>query len=148
MMKTFWLIAATFALAVGTATARDSAQDQRNVIKAETTLCDAYEASDADVFRDNLDDHYVQTDTKGVVTHRDQAIAAVARRDPTYVTYSNHDQTVRVYGDAAVVTGISTIQSHSGASKFEGDFQYTETWIHSDGRWKLAASHSTLLRTR
>ncbi len=147
-MKTFWLIAAGWVLVAPVAAARDTAQDQRNVIKAETTLCDAYEASDADVFRDNLDEHYVQTDTKGVVTHRDQAIAAVARHDQTYVTYSNHDQSIRVYGDAAIVTGITTIQSHSGAMKFEGDFQYTETWIHSDGRWKLAASHSTLLRTR
>jgi ketosteroid isomerase-like protein len=147
-MKMHWLIAAGLALSAGSATARDTAQDQRNVLRAEAMLCDAYESSDADVFRDNLDERYTRTDAKGVVANRDQTVASVARRDPTYVTYRNHDQTVRLYGDTAIVTGITTIQSHSGAMKFEGDFQYTDTWIHGDGRWKLAASHASLLRTR
>lgn len=146
-MRFHWLIAAGLALAAGDAIARDAAQDQRSLLKAEANQCDAYEAGDADVFCDTLDEHFTLTDSKGTVTNRDQTIAAVARRDPTCLVFHNHDPSIRLYGDAAIVTGITTIQSHSGASKFEGDFQYTDRWVHADGRWKLAASHASQLRT-
>ncbi len=148
MATMFRWVAAGLVLAAGSAFARDAAQDVHSIARAEATLCDAYEANDADFFRDNLDDRYTRTDTKGVVTDRAHEIAAITRRDPVYAVFRKHDQTIRVYGDAAVVNGITTIQSHSGAMKFEGEFQYTDTWIHADGRWKLAASHTTLLRTR
>jgi ketosteroid isomerase-like protein len=50
-----------------------------------------------------------------------------------------------VYGDAAIITGITTVKSHSDGKPFEGDFQYTDTWVRRDGRWLLAASHASRL---
>ncbi|WP_233588141.1 nuclear transport factor 2 family protein [Corallococcus sp. CA049B] len=48
-------------------------------------------------------------------------------------------------GDAAVVTGSTTLKGHSGKTQFEGDFQFTDTWVYREGQWKLAASHATRL---
>ncbi len=144
-MKTQWLVTTILALAAGVAFARDASKDEGFILRAEAAICSAYESSDADVLRDDLDEHFTLTDSRGVVTSRDQEIAAVAKRDPVYLVFRNHDQKVRVYGDAAVVTGVTTTQGHSGGSTFEGDFAYTDTWIHLDGRWKLAASHASRL---
>lgn len=151
MSRAGWIaLAAGIALTLaGTAPARDAAQDVKSIVRAEAALCAAFEASDGDVLRDNLTDGFTMTDAKGKIANRDQTVAEVRRRDPVYVVFQKHDQTVRVYGDAAVVTGVTSMQGHSGGgSKFEGDYAYTDTWVHSDGRWKLAASHATLLRTR
>lgn len=152
-MTTPWTVAAARVLALGcalagTAYARDQAQDERYIRTTEASVCDAFQAGDADVLRNALDDHFTLTDSKGVVANREQTVAAVARRDPAYLIFHNHDQSVRVYGDAAIMTGVRTMQSHTAGATSAGDYAYTDTWVHVDGRWKLAASHESLLRMR
>ena len=144
-MKFPWLIAGALVLAATSATARDAAQDQREILRVEAILCHAFESGDADTLRKSLDATFTLTDSHGGVTDRDQNVAEVAKRDPVYEVFRNHEQKVRLYGDAAIVTGITSIQSHSGAEAFKGDFQYTDTWIHRDGHWLLAASHASRL---
>ena len=108
-MTTPWTVAAARGLALGcalagTAYARDQAQDEHYIRTTEASVCDAFQAGDADVLRNALDDHFTLTDSKGVVANREQTVAAVARRDPTYLIFHNHDQSVRVYGDAEPFT--------------------------------------------
>ena len=80
-----------------------------------------------------------------MVTDLGQNLAEVASGDPDYEVFRNHGQKIRLYGDSAIVTGITSIKSHSGDTTFEGDFQFTDTWVRRDGGWKLAASHASRL---
>jgi len=80
-----------------------------------------------------------------VVTDLAQNLEEVRTRDPAYDEFRNHDQVVRLYGDAAIVTGITSIKGKSGGTAFEGDFQFTDTWVHTGSGWKLAASHASRL---
>lgn len=145
-MKMHWLMATVGVLLAGSAMARDTSQDEHSILRAEAAICEAYESSDGDAVRNRLDDGYTLTDPKGVVTGRDKNVNDVARRDPVYILFRNHDQKVRLYGDAAVVTGITSQQGHTGGgTTFDGDYAYTDSWIYRDGRWKLAASHVSLL---
>jgi ketosteroid isomerase-like protein len=147
-MKTPWLVAIAFAaLACGTAVARDTTQDAKFILRAEAVICDAYQEGDADSLRNKLTDDFTLTNSKGEVTTRDQEVASVAKRDPAYLLFKNHDQKVRLYGDTAVVTGITSLQGHTANTTFAGDYAYTDTWVYRDG-WKLASSHASLLRTR
>ncbi len=139
------LLAAAFAMAAGAAPARDAAQDEREILRVEAALCRAFERGDADTLRKHLDARFTLTDSKGVVTDFEQNVAEVAGRDPVYEVFRNHDQKFRLYGDAAIVTGITTIKGRSGTTAFEGDFQFTDTWVHRNGQWKLAASHASRL---
>jgi ketosteroid isomerase-like protein len=147
-MKTIAWIAAGLLLAAAAAIARDTSQDEHNILRAEAAICDAYEAGDGDALDNRLADDFTLTDSKGAVTNRSQEISAVAHRDPAYLVFKNHDQKVRLYGDAAIVTGVTTLQGHTSNTTFAGDYAYTDTWVNRDGRWKLAASHASLLRTR
>jgi len=148
-MKIRWLVAAGLAIAAGSAIARDASQDEHSIRHNESAICDAFESSDGDALRNRLDERFTLTDSKGVVTNRDQTVAAVAKRDPAYLMFRNHDQKVRLYGDAAIVTGITTTQGHDGGgSTFAADYAYTDTWVYEDGRWMLAASHAGFLRNR
>ncbi len=146
-MKIHWTIAMIFALATGSAMARDASQDAKFILHAETAICSAYEEGDGDSLRNRLTDDFTLTDSKGAITNRDQEVRAVTQRDPVYLVFKNHDQKVRMYGDTAVVTGVTTLQGHTASSTFAGDYAYTDTWVYRDG-WKLAASHASLLRTR
>ena len=150
-MKTQRLFAAGLTLVIGStiansAIARDTSRDEHYIRATESAICDAFVSSEADVLRDDLDEHFTLTDAKGAVTTREQTIGAVVRRDPVYLLYRNHDQKVSLSGDTAIVTGITSTQGHTGGgSTFSDDYAYTDNWIHEDGRWKLAASHASAL---
>jgi hypothetical protein len=144
-MKCPTMLLAALLLAAGIARARDQAQDERELLRAETALCRAFEAGAADTVGKGLDARFTLTDSKGNVTNREQNIAEVAKRDPYYDVFRNHAQQVRLYGEAAVVTGITTIKGHSGTTAIAADFAYTDTWIRRNGAWILAASHASRL---
>jgi hypothetical protein len=131
--------------AAGSSQARDAAQDEREIRRVESELCGAFEKGDAETLRNDLDRSFTLTSSTGVVTDFEQNVAEVARRDPAYETFRNHDQKVRLYGNAAIVTGITSIKGQSGGNTFAGDFQFTDTWVYAGGRWKLAASHASRL---
>ncbi|MBN9682708.1 MULTISPECIES: nuclear transport factor 2 family protein [unclassified Corallococcus] len=144
-MKLQTTLTTVLALATGAAEARDPAQDERELLKVEAALCRAFETGDVATLRKSLDARFTLTDSKGTVTDLEQNLAEVAKKDPVYEVFRNHHQKIRLYGDAAVVTGITTLKGHSGKTQFEGDFQFTDTWVYRDGQWKLAASHATRL---
>lgn len=129
----------------GLAQGRDANDDQRDVLRAEAALCHAFEVGDADALRKGLDARFTLTDSHGTLTDFAQNVAEVATRDPSYDEFRNHAQKVRLYGDTAIITGITTIKGHSGAHAIAGDFQYTDTWVRRGGAWLLAASHASRL---
>jgi ketosteroid isomerase-like protein len=132
--------------ATAAAAARDDAADTRELLRVEAELCQAFERGDAAIARRDLDATFTLTDSHGGVTGYDRNVADIARREPRYEVFSNHEQKVRLYGDAAIITGVTTVKGTSGKDAFAADFQYTDTWVRRDGRWKLAASHASRLQ--
>ena len=140
--KSLWPV--LFLVAVS-ASAHAAAGDEGDLLREEAALCHAFEVGDAAGLRARLDPTFTQTTSRGEVTDFAQNVAEVVKRDPAYEVFRNHDQKVRMYGDAAVILGVTTVKGHSGSTAFDADFQYTDTWIHRDGRWKIVASHATRL---
>ncbi|MEP7042143.1 MAG: nuclear transport factor 2 family protein [Dokdonella sp.] len=145
MSRTLRKVGTTLLLAAGLAQARDPAADEHAILRVEAALCHAFETGDAESLRRQLDPGFTLTDSKGQVSDFAQNIDEVARREPSYELFRNHDQKIRLYGDAAIVTGITTIKGHSGANAFAGNFQYTDTWLRHGKQWILAASHASRL---
>ena len=144
MQAKWWVMAAGVALA-GMALARDDAQDEREIRQVEALICEGFEQGDGAVLEKNLDARFTLTSSRGEVTDRKQNIAEVNSREPRYEVFRNHDQDVRLYGEAAIVTGVTTIRATLEGKPFAADFQFTDTYVHRDGRWLLAASHASKL---
>jgi hypothetical protein len=133
-----------FALA-GAAVAHDAARDEREILRVEAVLCKAFEAGDGATLRKYLDPHLTLTSSRGVVTDFEQNVAEVTSREPRYEVFRNHEQKVRLYGDSAIILGITTVKGVAGGEPFAADFQYTDTWVRAKDGWKLAASHASKL---
>ncbi len=127
------------------ALARDAASDEKEIRSVEAVLCRAFESGDAATLRKHMDATFTQTSSRGEVTDFEQNVAEVARREPRYEVFRNHDQKIRLYGDTAIILGITTVKGTADGKPFEADFQYTDTWIRRDGHWKIAASHASRL---
>jgi len=128
--------------------AHDAAQDEREIRRVEAQLCHAFEIGDARTLRKDLDVTFTLTNSHGEVSDFAQNLAEVASREPRYEIFRNHDQQVRVYRDAAIVTGITTVKGTSKGDAFAADFQFTDTYVRRDGHWLLAASHASRLSAR
>jgi len=140
-----WLVIACAPVlsATRSASARDAAQDEREILRAEALICKAFESGDGATLEKHLDARFTLTSSRGEVTDRKQNIAEVVSREPRYEVFRNHDQKLRLYGDAAVETGITTIKATADGKPFAADFQFTDTYIYRDGHWLLAASHAS-----
>ena len=121
------------------------ADARRGLLRVEAELCHAVEVGDAAVVKRDLDETFTLTDSRGGVTDYARNVADVAHRDPDYSVFRNHDQHVRLYGAAAIITGITSVRGNSGKDAFDDDFQYTDTWVRRGGHWRLAASHASRL---
>ena len=128
--------------------ARDIAQDEREIRRVEAELCKAFEDGDARTLRKDLDATFTLTNSRGEVSSFAQNLDEVAAREPHYEAFCNHDQSVRVYGDAAIVTGITTVKGRSKGEPFAADFQFTDTYVRRKGHWLLAASHASRLPSK
>jgi ketosteroid isomerase-like protein len=127
---------------------RDLAGDEQEIRRVEAELCKAFEDGDAPTLRKDLDPTFTLTNSRGEVSDFAQNLDEVGKREPRYEVFRNHDQNVRLYGDAAIVTGITNVKGRSKGEPFTADFQFTDTYVRRKGRWLLAASHASRLQAK
>jgi ketosteroid isomerase-like protein len=138
------MMAAMFLCAI--AQARDAAQDEREIRRVDAAICAEFETGDAEGLKKNLDARFTLTSSRGEVTDLKQNLDEVGKREPRYEVFRNRDQNVRLYGDAAIVTGITAVKGTSEGKPFAADFQFTDTYVRHNGHWLLATSHASRLQ--
>jgi ketosteroid isomerase-like protein len=123
------------------------ADDEREIRKAEGALCNALRDGDVATIARLEDGTYTLTNSKGEVTTRVDDISD-AKKGVRYDEFRNHGQIVRLYGDAAIVLGITSVKGSSGGKPFAADFRFTDTYVRRPDGWKIAASHATRIEKK
>ncbi len=90
---------------------------------------------------------FVLVSTTAEVQTRAQAIAEIRAGDPQYDRFENHSMTARIYGDTAVVQGITSLKGRSGGNAFKLDVRFTDTLVRVKGQWTIVVSHVTRIPT-
>jgi uncharacterized protein (TIGR02246 family) len=62
-----------------------------------------------------------------------------------YTSLTLEDVQVRVYGDAAILTGRETQTATYGGQDIPGEFRATLIWVRQQGRWRLAGQQLSAL---
>src|SRR6266852_4652543 len=95
-----------------------------------------------------LADTLVYTDYDGSFMNKSEYLKWVA--DPQQKADHLYDegQSVKVYGNAAVVTGIYRETGTNKGKPYVIRSRFTDTWIKRDGVWLCVASHSTLIPSK
>jgi ketosteroid isomerase-like protein len=116
--------------------AQAASQDEA-VLQTERDLAVAYQSSDADGIARRVMENYTLTDSRGQITTRANDLEEAKKKDPKYEVFENHDMKVRVHGDSAVVLGITHAKGMSGGKPFDAQFEFTDTFVNDNGRWRL-----------
>jgi ketosteroid isomerase-like protein len=86
-------------------------------------------------------DDFIGVGPSGTVRTKPQVIADFTSGDLRLQSITTDDVQVRVYGNAAVETGRSTMDGQDQGKTVPRDTRFTRVWIKQQGRWQLVANH-------
>ncbi len=131
------LLALPFASGQRKATQNTRSSDAEQAVrKLEREWLDAYTKRDVAAMERIVADDFTITYEGGGVVNKAQTIAYLKSdvpRNPALVSFTE-DVNVRVYGDAAVVTGRYVAKGQENDKAFIRQSRYTDTYIKGQGR--------------
>jgi len=124
-----------------TYTKRVSAEQE--LIKLENGWNDATVKHDCAFFDQILADDYIGTDFDGNVGTKPQFLESLKSAESVITSSITDDMKVRIYGDAAVVTGrTTTVNEQYKGKDISGQYRWTDMWVKDYlGHWRCVAEH-------
>jgi ketosteroid isomerase-like protein len=139
-MKPFVFAAACV---VASAAVAAPSSDEQALMDLENRNSDAYLRGDVATVEAILDESYTLTNSHAKVSHRDDDLRELRARDPKYTEFRTHNMQARTYGDAGIVIGVVSLKGTSGGKPFDVDMRFTDTFVRSNGAWKMVAAQVT-----
>ena len=93
-------------------------------------------------------DDFIGIGPSGTVRTKPQVISDFTSGDLKFQSITTDDVQVRVYGDTAVETGLSTLIGQDKSKTVPRDTRFTRVWVKQQGRWRLVANHYSPLITQ
>ena len=145
MLRLISLIALLACSVVFAADSTPSKEEQR-VMQVTQDACVAFLKADLAAAEALLAPGFTLVNSSAVVQTREEVLAEIRNRDPVYTEFRNHSMTARVFDDAAIVQGVTTVKGESGGQAFDVNVRFTDTLIRERGKWRLVVSHVTAMR--
>jgi hypothetical protein len=122
-------------------------KDIDDVLKAEHTLCKAFEQGDLDYIKAHESADYTLTNSTGDITTRQDDLDDFTKRHAHWTTFENRDMKVRIYGrETAVVIGKTFVKGTYEGKPVDIAVLFTDTFAKIDGQWILVAGHVTRIK--
>ena len=86
-------------------------------------------------------DDFIGVGPSGTVRTKPQVISDFTSGDLKFQSITTDEVLVRVYGNAAVETGRSTMDGQDKGKAVPRDTRFTRVWVKQQGHWRLVANH-------
>ncbi len=117
---------------------------EQALMQMEHEWVDAAQKKDTATLARILADDWVGQGPTGTAT-KAQALAELKSGDNKLDSITLGDMKVRVFGDAAIVTGSDDEKSSYKGKDTSGHYVWTDVFVKRNGRWQAAASQGTLM---
>jgi ketosteroid isomerase-like protein len=146
------LVLATLAAVIFSSTPfpqdKSAAADEIQIKQLERAWNQAEAKQEVSEVSSLLADTLVYTDYDGSFMNKSEYMKWVVSPGQKADHIYDEGQNVKVYGDAAVVTGIYRETGTNKGKPYVIRSRFTDTWIKRDGVWLCVASHSTLIPSK
>jgi ketosteroid isomerase-like protein len=89
------------------------------------------------------DDFTTSSNLDGSVATKAEAISVVKSGEEVMTSYSYADLKVRVYGHAAVVTGMQTFKQTFKGQDTSGTWRFSDTWVKRGKSWQCVVEQAS-----
>lgn len=121
-------------------------EDEGRILALETAWNHAEQKKDVAALDQLLSPQFVSTDYDGSFATKQEFLASVKSESLAPEQITNEEQTARVFGDCAVVTGIYREKGVNKGKPYSRRGRFTDTWVKVNDSWQCVASQSTLIQ--
>jgi ketosteroid isomerase-like protein len=86
-------------------------------------------------------DDFVGIGPSGTLRTKKDVLADFASGTLKFQSITTDEVRIRVYGNAAVETGLSTMKGQDAGKVVPEENRFTRVWIKQGSRWRLVANH-------
>ena len=116
---------------------------EEEVLKIEEEFAQAIVRNDADAIANLLADDWVIVDPDGGVIDKARFLAVIRSGVLTHQMMESEDWRVRVYGNLAVVTGLTTTKGEFMGQAFTSNERATDIFVKQADRWQCVFTQLT-----
>jgi ketosteroid isomerase-like protein len=137
-----WLLCAVVLAGAGAPEPKE-ASDVAELTRLEAVWNEAHKRGDAEALDGLWADDLVVSVPRMAVLTRPDALAVARSGRMKFQRYDTSELRVRVYGDAAVVTGRLQRTRDMGGRVLDDDWRFTKVYVRHEGRWQVVAFHAS-----
>lgn len=145
-MKSPWPLILVAAALLAVAVRAQSPLEEVRRLDSEISV--ATWSGDAEWFEQNLADEYLLITPGGAVRSKRDVIRELSTPGLRMEPYEPSEVNVRLYGDAAVVTGRMVQKFTLGGIRYANDLRYTDIYVKRKAKWVLVSGHTSLIAPR
>ncbi|HSP16064.1 MAG TPA: nuclear transport factor 2 family protein [Thermoanaerobaculia bacterium] len=139
------LMIGSLLLAAVSAHAQPQIQSQRGVVeeikKVDRERIQAQVNADAVALDRIYADDFIGIGPSGTLRTKKDVLSDFTSGSLKFQSITTDDVRIRVYGNAAVETGLSTMKGQDAEKVVPEENRFTRVWIKQGGRWRLVANH-------
>jgi len=134
----------SIALGQRPSTRRDQRSVEQAIRRLDNERIQAQVHADANALDRIYADDFIGVGPSGTVRTKPQVISDFTSGDLKFQSITTEEVQVRVYGNTAVETGLSTMTGQDKGKDVPRDTRFTRVWINHGGRWRLVANHYSI----
>ena len=116
---------------------------EEELLKLEKEFAQAIVKNDAEAIGQFLADDWVIIDADGGIINKARFLGVVESGALTHEMMESDDVEVRIYGDSAVVSGLTRTKGKFMGQDFSTQERATDVFVMQNGRWQCVFSQLT-----
>ena len=116
---------------------------EEELLKLEKAFAQAIVTNDLEAIGRLVTDDWIIIDPNGEIVDRTRFFEVIKSGALTHDMMESEDFRVRVYGDSAVVTAITSAKGKFTGQEFSTRERATDVFVKRDGRWQCVLTHLT-----
>ena len=121
---------------------------EEELLKLERAFADAIIKNDLESIGRIVADDWIIVDPNGEIVDRTRFFEVIKSGALTHDIMESEDFRVRVYGESAVVTAITSTKGKFRGQEFSTRERATDVFVKRDGRWQCVLTHLTRFTTK
>ena len=116
---------------------------EEELLKLENEFAEAIVKNNLEGIGRLVTDDWIIIGPDGEIVDRARFFEVIKSGALTHDTMESEDSRIRVYGDSAVVTGITRTNGKFMGQEFSTQERATDVFVKRDGRWQCVLTHLT-----
>ena len=116
---------------------------EEELLKLESAFADAIIKNDLESIERIVSDDWIIVDPNGEIVDGTRFFEVIKSGALTHDIMESEDFRVRVYGESAVVTAITSTKGKFMGQEFSTRERATDVFVKRDGRWQCVLTHLT-----